>query len=77
MIKGISILFGYSKVARSFYSIMISPKGISSSVCYLLKTFNRYDVLKYDKDKRIRIAKWDSLKNEVDICSILPPGEHL
>jgi len=77
MIKDILLLFGYNMVVLHFYSIIISPKGISSSVSYLLKTFNRYDVLKYDKDKRIRIAKWDSLKNEVDICSILPPGEHL
>lgn len=76
-LKDISQLLGYSRVALPLYSIIISPKGISSSVSYLLKTFNRYDVLKYDSDKRIRIAKWDSSKNEVDIRSILPPGEYL
>ncbi len=76
-LKDISQLLGYSKVARPFYSIIVSPKGISSPVNYLLKTFNRYDVLQYDTDKRIRIAKWDNLKNEIDVRSILPPGEHL
>jgi hypothetical protein len=77
MIKNISQLLGYRRVALPFQSIIISPKGISSSVSYLLKAFSRYDVLEYDKDKKIRIAKWDSLKNEIDIRSILPPGEYL
>lgn len=76
-LKDISQLLGYSKVAIPSYSIIISPSGISSSVSYLLKTFSRYDVLKYDKDKKIKIAQWDSSKNEIDIRSILPPGEHL
>lgn len=76
-LKDISQLLGYSRVAIPSHSIIISPRGISSSVSYLLKSFSRYDVLKYDKDKKIRIAEWDSSKNEIDISSILPPGEHL
>jgi len=75
-LKDISQLLGYSRVARPYYSIITSPSGISSSVNYLLKCYNRYDILKYDDKRRIRIATWDLVRKEIDLRSILPPGEH-
>ena len=76
-LKDISQLLGYSRVAQPLYSLIISPRGISKSMNYLLKTFNRYDVLKYNEEKSIRVASWDYIKREIDIRTLLPPGKFL
>jgi hypothetical protein len=76
-LKDISQLLGYSRVASPHYSLLISIRGISKSVSCLLRTFSRYDILEYAKNKRIKIANWDLSRKEIDIRSILPPGEHL
>ena len=76
-LKDISQLLGYSRVAYPLYSLIISPSGISKSVHYLLKTFNRYDVLEYAKGKSIRVAKWNIERNEISTPSLIPPGKFL
>ena len=68
---------GYSKVALPLYSIIISPSGISRSVNILFNTYNRFDVLEYDKGKRIRIATWDPGRKSIDVSSLIPSGEYL
>ncbi len=74
-LKDISQLLGYSRVALPQNSIILSPNGISSAMSYLLKTLNRLDVLEYDKNKKIKVVKWDLSKKDVDHSSILPSGE--
>lgn len=73
----ISQLLGYSRVALPLCSLLLSPKGISSSVSYLFNTLRRYDVLKYADNKRIVVARWNPQSNDLDFQSIIPRGEHL
>jgi len=74
-LKDISQLIGYSKVVIPEYSVIISPKGIGNAVSSLIKTYRRYDILEYAKNKRIKIAKWDVEKKEIFTETILPPGD--
>lgn len=76
-LKDVSQLIGYSKVAMPEYAIIISPKGVSRCLNYLLRSYNRYDILDYGNGRKVKIGVWDSTKKEIDIRSILPPGEHL
>ena len=76
-LKDVSQLLGYSRVAQPLYSLIISPKGISKSMNYLLKTFNRYDILEYGQEKSIRVASWNYAKKEIDISTLLPPAKFL
>jgi hypothetical protein len=70
-------LLGYSLVAKPIFSFLVSPKGISDSLHNLLKIYGRYDILKYDKERSIKIAKWDINKKEPLWDSLLPPGEYI
>ena len=76
-LKDISQLLGYSKVVKPRHSFIISPAGISSPVNTLVKIFKRYDILEYAGSSRIRIAQWNKITQEIDISTLLPPGEHL
>jgi hypothetical protein len=76
-LRDVSQLLGYSRVARPFLSVILSPRGYSRSISYLVETFGRVDVLEYDKGRRIRIATWDPIRKEIDPRFTLPKGEHL
>ena len=74
-LKDVGQILGYSKVANPDYSFIISPSGLSSPLSVLLQTFGRYDLLEYGS-RKIRIAKWNLERMEIDSNTILPPGEH-
>lgn len=76
-LRDVSQLLGYSRVARPSVSVILSPRGYSTSISYLIETYGRTDVLEYDKGKRIRIATWDEVKKGIDPRFTLPKGEHL
>jgi len=75
-LKDISQLLGYSRVVKPRYSFIISPAGMSSPVNTLIKIFKRYDILEYTKGLKIKIVQWDKRTQEIDISTLLPPGEH-
>lgn len=75
-LNDISQLLGYSKVVRPRHSFLLSPDNISSPVNTLIKIFKRYDILEYMEGSRIKIAQWNKLTQEIDISTLLPPGEH-
>lgn len=74
-LKDVSQLLGYSKVAKPLHSIILSPADVSRSVSYLFRTLRRYDVLEYERDKKIIIAKWSERTKEILPSSIIPRGE--
>ncbi len=76
-LKDISQLLGYCRVAKPKYAFIISPNYISEHVSYLLKTYNRYDVLHYSKANRIRVATWNYDRKGIDANTLLPPGEFI
>ncbi|RKY16054.1 MAG: hypothetical protein DRP63_06115 [Planctomycetota bacterium] len=76
-LKDISQLLGYSRVAKPYTSLLISPKGISPSVDHLLNAYRRYDVLEYAEGRSILIGRWDPVRKEVDVATLLPKGRHL
>ena len=69
-------LLGYSLVVKPAVSLLISPKPISDSLAQLLRVHGRYDILQYDKARRLRIARWVEGRNDIDHTSLIPPGEH-
>ena len=73
-LKDFSQLLGYSIVAKPLYSIILSPKGISDSLFSLIKSFGRYDILKYHANREIALAKWDEYKKDIDYTTTIPPG---
>ena len=75
-LKDVGQILGYSRVANPAYSFIVSPKGLSSPLSILLRTFGRYDVLAYQDNKKIRIAKWNLNRMEIEYNSLLPPGEY-
>ncbi len=76
-LNDISQLLGYSRVVRPKYAFIISPDTVSAPVSTLIKIFKRYDILEYATGARIKIAQWNKITQEIDISSLLPPGEHL
>ncbi|MBC7195563.1 MAG: hypothetical protein H5U37_07905, partial [Caldisericia bacterium] len=52
-------------------AFLISPEGWSYSINKLIKTYQRNDILEYDFNKRIKIAKWDLLSKSIK------PGDYL
>jgi hypothetical protein len=76
-LKDISQLLGYSKVVKPKYAFIISPTGISSPVNTLIKIYKRYDILEYSENLKIKIAQWNKTTQEIDISTLLPPGEHI
>lgn len=73
-LRDISQLLGYSKVAKPLHAFIISPKGLSKSVNYLLNTLHRYDVLEYLPGKKINVATWSLQRREIIASTLLPPG---
>jgi len=65
------------KVVKPKYSFIISPAGISSPVNNLINIYRRYDILTYQDDLKVRIAKWNKSTKDIDVSTLLPHGEHL
>ena len=76
-LRDVSQLLGYSKVVRPYLSIILSPKGLSRSLHHLLNIFRRYDLLEYGSNKYIIIGRWDPLRAEPDVSSLIPRGIQL
>jgi len=76
-LKDISQILGYSKVANPVYSFLISPEGVSKPVQNLFEVYDRYDILKYSSDGKIRIYQWKEASKEPDFSSVIPPGNHI
>lgn len=76
-LRDTSQLLGYSRVAKPLHSIILSPRDVSNSISYLFRTLRRYDVLYYDKDKKIIIGKWSQDRKSIIPSSIIPKGEYL
>ena len=74
-LRDLSQLIGYSKVCLPIFSLIISPKGISKTLHLLFNVWKRYDVLTYSDKRRVSIAKWLVGGHDIDISSIIPPGE--
>jgi len=73
-LKDVGQIWGYSRVAKPEFSFIISPEGISSPLNALISTYGREDVLEYFEGRKIKIAKWNLARREVDSDSILPLG---
>jgi hypothetical protein len=65
----LSQLIGYSCIALPIYSMLLSPKGMGSTLNKLLKTYNRKDVLEYRENRKIQIIKWDFNKQDIDFMN--------
>jgi len=77
-LRDVGQLLGYSIVVNPILSVLTSPASPSDPLITLLKDYGRLDVLEYGPQKRhIRIAKWDSVRNEVIPSSVLPTGRLL
>ncbi len=70
-------ILGYSRVAKPYLSMILAPEGLSVPLESIIKTYGRYDVLEYDGPKRIKIAKWNTKRREIDFSSIIPEGDLL
>ncbi|MFO7797859.1 MAG: hypothetical protein ACQERB_05665 [Promethearchaeati archaeon] len=75
-LKDVSQLLGYSRVANPIYSIITSPKWISKPIRILFDTYRRFDILKYDHNRTIKVCKWDKNKNDIDY-NLIYPGKPL
>ena len=73
-LKDFSQLLGYSVIARPLYSIILSPEGISDSLYSLIKSFGRFDILRYYENREIALAKWDEYKRDIDYTTMIPSG---
>jgi len=76
-LRDISQLIGYSKVVLPVFSIIVSPRGISSTVNKLINIYRRYDVLTYKNNHKLKIACWNKNTKDIDASTLLPHGEHL
>lgn len=77
-LRDVGQLLGYSIVVNPILSLLTSPASPSDPLITLLKDYGRLDVLEYGPQKRhIRIAKWDTIKDEIIPASILPAGRLL
>jgi len=76
-LKDVSQIIGYSKVVKPVLSLIVSPKGISPPVNSLINVYRRYDILIYQDDLKVRIAKWNKSTKDIDASTLLPHGEHL
>jgi hypothetical protein len=62
----LSQLIGYSCIALPIYSILLSPQGMGQTLCKLLKSYNRLDILEFRPKRMIQVIKWDKSKQDVD-----------
>jgi hypothetical protein len=76
-LRDVSQLLGYSKVAQPVFSLIISPAGFSDSINFLFNVHRRDDILYYEKNRLIYIAKWLESRQDIDYASLLPKGSQL
>lgn len=69
----LSQLLGYCKILKPEFAFLIYPKGLSRPLNKLLNHFNRLDILEFDKNKFIRIAKWNASRKAIENNSVIPP----
>ena len=72
----LSQLLGYSRVARPEHALLIAPQGIGTALRSLLVTYQRYDVLSYEKppgqfERMLVLARWDEQRNDLDRSTII------
>ena len=65
----LSQLIGYSCIALPIQSILLSPKGMGTTLNKLLKTFNRKDILEFRPKRKISVVKWDADKQDIDFMN--------
>lgn len=73
-VMAVSQALGYSRIVRPLYSFLISPFGLSPPVTSLLKVYRRNDILEFQSDRRLVLAKWDMRRSEIDYNSVYPAG---
>ncbi|MFX1504001.1 MAG: hypothetical protein ACFFDH_23770 [Promethearchaeota archaeon] len=71
-LKDISQLIGYTRVVKPINSMILSPNWVSDPVKKLFEVYKRFDVLKYEKIKIIKVCKWDQEKKDIDYRFIYP-----
>lgn len=76
-LRDIGQLWGYAKVAQPVFALIVSPSGVSEAVRQLLQVHQRYEILDYAPTRKIRVAIWDSQRDEVLPKSVVPPGSLL
>lgn len=69
----LSQLLGYCKILKPDFAFLISPKGRAKPLNQLLVHFNRLDILEFNKNKYIRVAKWNTERQAIDNDSVIPP----
>lgn len=74
-LKDVGIMQEYSNVAMPLLSAVLSPSGMSPSLNTLLNAYNRVEVLEYGNGRRLKIGTWDVKRKQVDLPSVVPPGE--
>lgn len=64
----LSQLIGYSCIPNPvpIFSILISPKGMGTTLSKLLTSFNRRDILEFRPKRNIQVLKWDYNKQDID-----------
>ena len=70
----LSQLIGYSKIINPVCSILLSPKGLTTGLVNFLDGDSAHNLLNYDHNKKIIIARWIKSRNEVDIMNCVPKG---
>jgi len=74
-LRDLGQLLGYARVAMPRSALLLSPSYISEAMHYLLNIYKRHEVLSFGECKNIQIARWDPMKNDIDIPSLIPSGE--
>lgn len=73
-LRDLSQILGYAKVTLPSHAFIVSPKGWSPTIQWLVRDFRRLDVLEYARGKLIVVAKWDHPSNSVRPGEVLLPG---
>jgi len=69
----LSQILGYCKIFQPKQAFLISPTGFSKSLNRFLIHYRRLDILEFEKNKYIRVAKWNTTRNSIETDSIFPP----
>ena len=69
----LSQLLGYCKILRPESAFLISPRGLSKPLRQLLLNYNRIDILEFDKNKFVHVAKWNPERKSIEMDSLIPP----
>ena len=72
----LSQLLGYCKILRPKQAFLISPRGLSKPMRQLLTHFNRLDILEFDRNKFVTVAKWNTSRNAIENDTAIPPIGH-